>query len=297
MLPVANFQTSQQRPTGLFDQLENSNIRARHPHDRLIPVATNRQLNTHIITHNIRSNINHLSATSPLLSPPPPALVPPSHRTDPRPASQYATTGAVGQSRAHQPLAESCKGRRPPAVFPNMRFITRLTFLAGVFLVGYFGARCCTPLSDALPAFERERFSTGTTDVYVYFCAPAGQFDDSYMQDEVAKIDTAVSDYFRRQSSNLASVRFVLGGVVSPPGVDWANSTISQWSDAEAPHDLAPCEDPLPRAPRCSCSGRRRSRRQCGGFRSPERWPRRYVNISQAFQPTPLRTLSLRHCP
>ena len=85
-------------------------------------------------------------------------------------------------------------------------------------------------LSDNSPIpLARDRFKSGTATVHVYYCAPSDKFTVDDLDGEISRLNRTVKSFFLRESSNLATVNFVRGGIVSPSGVDWNNTTIYQW--------------------------------------------------------------------
>ena len=68
------------------------------------------------------------------------------------------------------------------------------------------------------PLLNRFRFpNTNQHDVYVYYCASnnAG-YTESGLRNEIEKLTNTVGEFYFRESSGLVSIRFLLGGILTP---------------------------------------------------------------------------------
>ena len=68
---------------------------------------------------------------------------------------------------------------------------------------------------------------TGEIDVHVFYCASKGAaYSDADLRREIIEISANVGEFYRTQSSGLATLNFVPGGVVSPDHIQWDSGEI-----------------------------------------------------------------------
>ena len=79
-------------------------------------------------------------------------------------------------------------------------------------------------------------------ELNVFYCGPAGEYDDARLQDEVDLLQQHVNGFYRRQSGFDASggtrgttITFNIGGIlpadILPSGLAWKDQTLSDWRD------------------------------------------------------------------
>ena len=130
---------------------------------------------------------------------------------------------------------------------------TSLAAILGLVIVGYLIGSSSLFVNAANAIFGASSkteqrasvFTQGSTDVFVYYCAPSGQYSISDLDNEVANLNKFVTNFFIRESSGLATVNFRRGGLLDPKDVDFANATIQEMaSEASRGGELNECNDP-----------------------------------------------------
>ena len=125
--------------------------------------------------------------------------------------------------------------------------------LVGLFIAGclvglaILSATAANALYGSGGTAERQAsvFTRGSTDVLVYYCAPAGQYTLTDLDNEVTNLNVSVTDFFFRESSGLARVNFKRGGIITPEDVDFANTTIRSMHEVAATNgQLTQCHSP-----------------------------------------------------
>ncbi len=82
---------------------------------------------------------------------------------------------------------------------------------------------------------------TGSFDVHVFYCVSEGLgYSDADLEREVEELSN-VAQFFARQSSGLASIRFIPAAVISP-NVDWDEILLDTWHGEVGSH---PCEEEI----------------------------------------------------
>ena len=83
--------------------------------------------------------------------------------------------------------------------------------------------------------------TTGEFDVHVFYCARAGKFAQADLEYETNRMNEIVGAFWARESSGLADVRFVPGGIATHD-LDWDNATInSLYAALTDPQKPDPC--------------------------------------------------------
>ncbi len=82
---------------------------------------------------------------------------------------------------------------------------------------------------------------TGELDVHVFYCARDGKFTQADLEYETDRMNEIVAAFWTRESSGLADVRFVPGGVATHD-LDWDTTTInSLYAELKDPQESDPC--------------------------------------------------------
>ena len=91
----------------------------------------------------------------------------------------------------------------------------------------------------------------GDFEVFVHYCAPQRSYTAKQMGEEVALLNETVGEYYERESSGLANLRFTLGTTLSPD-IQWHDTnsnSIHEWyrqlSDSGG-HQRDPCDSSIP---------------------------------------------------
>ena len=71
-------------------------------------------------------------------------------------------------------------------------------------------------------AIEANVVTTGRMEIPVYICAPANRYRVAHLRTAVAELNREVGPFFAEQSSGEVDLRLTVGGIVSPPNIDWA---------------------------------------------------------------------------
>ncbi len=84
---------------------------------------------------------------------------------------------------------------------------------------------------------------TGKVDITVFYCVPDSQrYTDIYINHDIARLNDVVSTFYAKQSSNLVSLEFIYGGIVSP-NIEWKGLTIGGLSKLEGKPCLTAIQD------------------------------------------------------
>ena len=75
--------------------------------------------------------------------------------------------------------------------------------------------------------------TTGPMEMPVYICAPANTYRVAHLRTAVAELNREVGPFFAEQSSGEVDLRFTVGGIVSPPNIDWATFIFQTKGDVD----------------------------------------------------------------